>query len=186
MRNRRHTAGLTLLELMITVAIIGILASTAITLFQQQQLRSKRAEAMTNVEALAKHAKTYFGETGVYPGVDLFWPAPAPGPRVQWDAASTAAFGQLGFQVDGGVYYRYDVEGAAPLGAECAADEFSVAAVADLDGDTLAGAVGYYHPGAAGVPCPYVIGGLPALFPPIVAGNWVFDQSVVIAMADNY
>jgi prepilin-type N-terminal cleavage/methylation domain-containing protein len=188
MRSTRRNAGFTLVELTITVAIIGILAATSITIFTYQQNRAKRAEAMTNVEAIAKNVRGYFGESGVYPGVDLYWPAAPIGPRVGWDMASTTAFGQTGFRADGGVFYRYDVSANAPIaGLECAADEFTVIALSDLDGDTNVGAVGYFHPGAAGTPCPYVFGALPPLFPPFDGGgNRIVNETVVIAMADDF
>jgi prepilin-type N-terminal cleavage/methylation domain-containing protein len=188
MRSERNRAGFTLIELMIAVAIIGALAATAITLFNSQQLRSKRAEGMTNVEAIAKHVRGYFGETGFYPGVDLYWPAAVIGPRTQWDTASTTAFGATGFRAEGAVFYRYDVSALAPVGGlECAQDEFTVVGLSDLEGDTNPGAVGYFHAGLAGGPCPYVLGGLPPLFPPLNAGGtWTLDQTVVIAMADDF
>jgi prepilin-type N-terminal cleavage/methylation domain-containing protein len=189
MRTQRRSGGFTLVELMIAVAIIGVLSATAITAFQYQQNRSKRTEAMTNVEAIAKTVRAFFGETGVYPGVDLYWPANPIGPnRVQWDAASNAAFGTVGFRAESSVFYRYDVSADAPIGGlECAPDEFTVVALGDLDGDTNVAAVGYFHAGAAGVPCPYVIGGIPPLFPPFDGGgNRIMDTTVAIAMADDY
>ncbi len=90
-RATKRQDGFTLIELMITVAIIGILASTALTLFVSQQMRSKRTEAMTNVESLAKMAKGYFGEQGFYPSVAGYWPAPIPNAKpIPWDNASSA------------------------------------------------------------------------------------------------
>jgi prepilin-type N-terminal cleavage/methylation domain-containing protein len=188
MRTTRRQGGFTLIELMITVAIIGILAGTAVTMFVGQQNRSKRTEAMTNVEAIAKNVKAFFGETGRYPGVDLYWPAAPIGPRAQWDAASTAAFSSTGYRAEGTVYYRYDVSANAPVGGlECAPDEFTVVGLSDLEGDGNVAAVGYFHPGVAGTPCPYVLGGLPPLFPPFDSGGRrIMDATVVIAMADDY
>ncbi len=188
MRNPRRSAGFTLVEMMIAMAIIGVLSATSITLFQGQQNRSKRSEAMTNVEAIAKNVRGFFGEAGIFPGVDLYWPAAPIGPRVQWDGASNAAFGTVGFRAEGSVFYRYDVSADAPIGGlECAVDEFTVVGLGDLEGDGNVGAVGYFHAGAAGVPCPYAIGAIPPLFPPFDGGgNRIMDSAVVIAMADDY
>ena len=65
-----HTrrGGFTLIELMIVVAIIGILAAIAIPNFLKFQLRSKTGEAKTNLAALRTAEEGYFAEYGVYVG----------------------------------------------------------------------------------------------------------------------
>jgi prepilin-type N-terminal cleavage/methylation domain-containing protein len=176
MRNAKHTKqGFTLVELMITVAIIGILSSAAITLFQNQQLRSKRTEAMSNVEAISKMARGYFGEVGSYPAVGATWPAGAPTTDpTAWDPASTAAFGQIGFRAEGAVRYRYDVD----AGAECPCASgacFSAYAYSDLEGDGRIGGVAFVHRDRAGIECPSVFFGWLAPLDP--GGSPIYDAA---------
>ena len=58
--------GFTLIELMIVVAIIGILAAIAIPNFVRFQARSKQGEAKTNLKALFTAQKAYYGEKDKY------------------------------------------------------------------------------------------------------------------------
>ena len=60
--DRKRNGGFTLIELMIVVAIIGVLASVAIPSFVNYQLTSKRSEAYANLASLAKSQKAYFAE----------------------------------------------------------------------------------------------------------------------------
>ncbi len=68
MMNRlvRKKGGFTLIELMIVVAIIGILAAIAIPNFIRFQAKSKQSEAKTNLKAIFTAQKAYFGEKDKY------------------------------------------------------------------------------------------------------------------------
>ena len=59
--------GFTLIELMIVVAIIGILAAVAIPAFMDYMKRAKRSEAPLQLNKIGKNAKRVYAETGQYP-----------------------------------------------------------------------------------------------------------------------
>jgi len=61
--------GFTLIELMIVVAIIGILAAIAIPNFIRFQARSKQSEAKTNLKAIFTGQRSFFGERDLYSAV---------------------------------------------------------------------------------------------------------------------
>src|SRR5512134_2115003 len=63
---KRGKKGFTLIELMIVVAIIGILAAIAIPNFLKFQAKSKQSEAKTNLKAAFTAQTSYFGENNTY------------------------------------------------------------------------------------------------------------------------
>src|SRR5690242_19789803 len=63
---KKLAKGFTLIELMIVVAIIGILAAIAIPNFIKFQARSKQSEAKANLKAIVTAQKAYFQEKDHY------------------------------------------------------------------------------------------------------------------------
>ena len=62
LRGKKGRKGFTLIELMIVVAIIGILAAIAIPNFLRFQAKSKQSEAKTNLGGIFTAEVSYFGE----------------------------------------------------------------------------------------------------------------------------
>jgi type IV pilus assembly protein PilA len=135
---RTRRGGFTLIELMIVVAIIGILAAIAIPNFLKFQLRSKTGEAKTNLAALRTAEEGYFAEYGVYVGTGTVHPAGAASPSKQDWTAPAVDFDTVGWGPEGDVYFTYAVtiNGTA----------YSLDAVGELDGGGLTSDFGYIHP----------------------------------------
>ena len=64
--SRKTQRGFTLIELMIVVAIIGILAAVAIPAFMDYMKKGKRSEAELNLNAIAKSNKSEFTTNASY------------------------------------------------------------------------------------------------------------------------
>jgi type IV pilus assembly protein PilA len=62
----RKATGFTLIELMITVAIVGILVAVAVPNFIRLQARSKQSEAKANLKALFQAQKAHFQAKDVF------------------------------------------------------------------------------------------------------------------------
>lgn len=123
--------GFTLVEVMIVVAIIGILAAIAIPNFLNFRLKAKVSEAKANLAAIRGLEIAYYTEYDRYmTGQD--W-TPTHGAdrsiRIAWDP--TTRFSQLGFAPEGKVFYEYSLQPAADLESPF----FSARARADLDND---------------------------------------------------
>jgi len=74
---KKKEKGFTLIELMIVVAIIGILAAIAIPNFLRYQAKAKQSEAKTNLGGIYVSEITYKSENDTFTGTvtDLDWAA---------------------------------------------------------------------------------------------------------------
>ena len=134
MRTLANRLGFTLVELMIVVAIVGILASIAIPNFVEMQYKAKRAELPLNV-ALIRTAEV--GYDALYDGyIEVpAHPSTVPGrKKISWTGGN-AGFESLGFIPSGTVRGQYQVRTVAGR-STTNGGEFTVIGIADIDGDT--------------------------------------------------
>ena len=144
MRSTRRLEGLTLVELLIVVALIGVLAAIAIPSFLSYQARSRRSEAFVNLVSVARSEKGFQATRGVFHDSGLPYPAGAPSlQKKPWDAASENAFAELGWQPEGQVYYSYHTNTSNNCSCSLC---FTASAYGDVDGDGDISAVMYVEP----------------------------------------
>lgn len=135
----KNSKGFTLIELMIVVAIIGILAAIAIPNFLRYQLKSKTAEARTNIGAIKTSSEAFRAEWDGY-AIAASHPASAPDDtKAPWGQGNTG-FNAIGYAPTGDVYYRYEV--AAGGGTAFAAPFAGITGLAGNSGGFAIGAVG--------------------------------------------
>lgn len=63
----KRSKGFTLIELMITVAIVGILAAVAIPAYQNYTIRAQVSEGLTLSEGVKASVEEYYANNGVFP-----------------------------------------------------------------------------------------------------------------------
>lgn len=138
---RKSNKGFTLIELMIVVAIIGILAAIAIPNFMRFQLKSKSSEGKVNIAAIRTAQESYLAEFGSYVPAAAS-PLTFPGVSKQLYAnalGANAGFDQLGWSPEGQVFFQYEVAAAA-------GSAYTITARADIDGNGAPQVWGYVKP----------------------------------------
>jgi prepilin-type N-terminal cleavage/methylation domain-containing protein len=145
-RTERTRAGFTLIELMVVVAIVGLLSSIAIPSFAGYVRRSKTAEASQNLSSMFKSAAAYMlqehsdqslqSPIGTYCSVGTDDVAPQPRAYKQrFDAGPNAR--ALGFSIADEVYFGYGIVGTQQCGWSAGTAIYTFSAQGDLDGDGI-------------------------------------------------
>lgn len=133
---RRGAGGFTLVELLVVVAVIGILAAIAIPNFMAYRAKARQAEAKVGLGGLYTSATVYFSEKNTYvvsplallgfqlagaSGYDFYYGGTAASLKVTPDGGGAAAPCNV-------------APSAAPL-PDMSASGFTAAAISNIDGD---------------------------------------------------
>ena len=134
----RPPRGFTLVELMIAVGIVGLLASVAVPLLTRATLRSRAAERLTIMRAIADAVNDTISiqqriPGGSWPGVPN--PATVPGTTKRTFDWAAAGWPPLSMVVIGDTYYQYSFLATEDEATRSVA--LRVSAVGDLDGDSV-------------------------------------------------
>jgi type IV pilus assembly protein PilA len=140
----RKQEGFTLIELMIVVAIIGILAAIAIPNFLRYQAKSRQSEAKTNLGAIFVAETAYFSEATRYGSFSEIgyalagttnrytYRSPATGGAA---ASANNAADRIACGLPAACTIQSDAAPALPSNAAVAPAGFTASAVTNLDSD---------------------------------------------------
>jgi prepilin-type N-terminal cleavage/methylation domain-containing protein len=128
MKTKNRNRGFTLIELMIVVAIIGILASLAIPDFMKLVIKAKQSEARSNLGAIYVCQLVYFGSNDTYAG------GPEAFELLNWNPESDRVM-RYTFVLDEDVREGNPPLAAVPSGTPSTSSSFLVIAAGNLDND---------------------------------------------------
>jgi type IV pilus assembly protein PilA len=144
----RGDKGFTLIELMIVVAILGILAAVAIPAFVKYMRRSKTSEAEDKLAYMFRSGTTYYTSERPAQGVaaaisvqcipvdSMVFPGGAGQSRRSADFAANATFAAIDFAIGDPFYYDYQFDPGGSAGCGMInVNAFTARAIGDLDED---------------------------------------------------
>jgi type IV pilus assembly protein PilA len=132
----RRARGFTLIELMIVVAIIGLLSSVALPVYKRATLRTRVAERATILQAMRTGIEDAYSRNQIPapPGIaGAPNPAGAVGIEKRPFQNSIPGWREINLMVQGNCYYTYEFSAAEAAGNTLAT--YAMSAVGDLDGD---------------------------------------------------
>jgi type IV pilus assembly protein PilA len=156
--------GFTLIELMIVVAIIGLLAALAIPNFIRFQARSKQSEVKANLKGLFTAEKSYYQEKDTYSG----------------------CIKQIGFSPERGNRYHYTVNSTVRTDEACGTSELRADAPGvsnPTDGDIMADT--FKYGAGAGITAANATKAAPAYTPITPFGTTVTVLANLVGVTPN-
>ncbi len=154
----------TLVELMIVVAVIGVLSALAIPNYIRFQAKSKQSEAKGNLRAAFTTERAYYQEHNTY----------------------TACTMKLGFAPERGNRYRYTLNTTRRADETCNTTEVRATAAgvrAPTDGDILADT--FKHGTGVGITAANAAPPVPAYAPVVPAGTTMVVQNDLVGVVPN-
>jgi prepilin-type N-terminal cleavage/methylation domain-containing protein len=186
---KRRKGGFTLIELMIVVAIVGLLGTIAIPSFTRYQNRARRSESFTNLASLAKSQRAFFAEYGYFTGAEMV-PTKRnggiePGPQQRDSTTVGAEFATVGWYPEGQVFFDYDTNTGGFANCICPSC-FTSTAYGDVDGDGSISLIIITHPNIDQTQSCTSLYFPTKGIPQIRNGSTVYDEPVLAVDGDDF